>query len=164
MPHLNRFWPFLPLTDSKKGKIKNMIANTNTHKIHFDDCSAIGMIKPDHKLHVTGAECDNYSPCGWCHGPRDRILNTLLETTPTNIVSCPDPLVRCLLKENGCDACGSNFGDVKMYSHPGGATLPSIPGHWWIYFKCFECNSKSSFKLLPELLVLALMKEGRSEG
>jgi hypothetical protein len=137
-----------------------MIANTNTQKIHHDDCSAIGMIKPDHKLPVTGSDCDNYSPCGWCHGPRERILNALQNIKPLKIMVCPDPLVRCLLKDNGCGVCGSHIGDVKMYSHHGGIFIHTLPGRWWVYFKCSECSVESSFQLLPELLVKALLTEG----
>ena len=41
-----------------------LIGNSNTGRLHSLDCSAIDMMREDHKIPTDGA---GFTPCGWCH-------------------------------------------------------------------------------------------------
>ena len=41
-----------------------LIGNSNTGRLHSPECSAIDMMREDHKIPTDGA---NFTPCGWCH-------------------------------------------------------------------------------------------------
>ena len=41
-----------------------LIGNSNTGRLHSPECSAIDMMREDHKIPTDGAQ---FTPCGWCH-------------------------------------------------------------------------------------------------
>ena len=41
-----------------------LIGNSNTGRLHSPDCSAIDMMREDHKIPTNGG---HFTPCGWCH-------------------------------------------------------------------------------------------------
>lgn len=51
--------------------IQDYVANTNTHKFHYPDCSSVRDIKDSNKWYFTGDRQElidsGYDPCGRCH-------------------------------------------------------------------------------------------------
>jgi hypothetical protein len=125
-----------------------MIANSNTKKIHQDDCSFVRLILKEHKVTINNMEdAEEYSPCTWCYGPDERSLCGLESFT---VESCTDPMLRKLMTEAGCHACGSQLGDVRMYPHPDGIPVANWHGRWWVFFKCYECGVETSHRRVVE--------------
>ncbi len=113
-----------------------LIGNCNTGKLHSPRCSAIGMMKEDHKIPTDGG---HYTPCSWCHACYGTNyttdgMNNIKDSEDTEI--CIDKKVNQLFNQTGCLSCQSKNGLVKMFPYKHGVRLLGKQGHWWIYFEC----------------------------
>jgi len=116
----------------------HLIGNSNTGKLHYSDCSAIGMMREDHKIPTDG-DGGHFTPCGWCYPNgygtfMDHAQSTFEDPIGTEI--CMDPRINKLFNQVGCLTCGSRDGVVKMFPEDNGVRLLGKKGRWWIYFEC----------------------------
>ena len=113
-----------------------LIGNSNTGRLHSPECSAIDMMREDHKIPTDGAQ---FTPCGWCHAcGRTHSIATDQNNTedPEGTEICTDKKVNQLFHQTGCLSCQSKNGIVKMFPDKHGVRLLGRQGHWWIYFEC----------------------------
>lgn len=123
----------LPVQDNSN-HIGFLIGNSNTGRLHSPDCSAIDMMREDHKIPTDGP---GFTPCGWCHACGG-IINCGRHNSDDHegIEICTDKKVNELFHQTGCLSCGSKKGLVKMFPDKNGVRLLGRQGHWWIYFEC----------------------------
>lgn len=127
------------------------IYNKNHDRSHHHGCRAIGMMNYTKNAEETEEPLGH--TCGWCGapgGPRKypaRHQNQGLDPYIGERI-CNDPDLIKILQENGC-SCGSQTGDVRMYPHQAGITIPGEDGHWWVYFHCYECGHDTSISKVP---------------
>ncbi len=121
-----------------------LIGNSNTGRLHSLDCSAIDMMREDHKIPTDG---EGFTPCGWCHAcGKTSHLNTFQDKSkdPKGTEICRDKKVIQLFNQTGCLSCKSKKGIVKMYPNIHGVRLIGRNGHWWIYLEC-ECGYQTAW-------------------
>ena len=125
------------------GNGEYLIGNNNTGKLHSLDCSAIPMMREDHKIPTDGT---GFTPCSWCHACSGH--ETLFKKENKDfegIQICMDKRVIQLFKKAGCASCNSKKGIIKMFSDPHGVRLIGKEGHWWIYFECEKCGYQTAW-------------------
>jgi hypothetical protein len=91
-----------------------LIGNSNTGRLHSPECSAIDMMREDHKIPTDGAQ---FTPCGWCHACSGTCTHTDQNNTedPEGTEICRDKKVNQLFNQTGCLSCQSKNGVVKMF-------------------------------------------------
>lgn len=121
-----------------------LIGNSNTGRLHSLDCSAIDMMREDHKIPTDGA---GFTPCGWCHacGTTHQDIFQEANEDPEGTELCMDKRIIQLFKQTGCATCSSKKGIIKMFPDPHGVRLIGKQGHWWIYFECEECGYQTAW-------------------
>ena len=100
-----------------------LIGNSNTGRLHSPDCSAIDMMREDHKIPTEGG---HFTPCGWCHacgGENSFNTNPIPSEDPEGTEICIDKKVNQLFHQTGCLSCGSKDGVVKMFPDTHGVRL-----------------------------------------
>lgn len=113
-----------------------LIGNSNTGRLHSPECSAIDMMREDHKIPTDGG---HFTPCGWCHacgGTSYSEQGHRNTEDPEGTEISLDKKVNQLFNLTGCLSCGSKQGVVKMFPDTHSARLQGREGHWWIYFEC----------------------------
>jgi hypothetical protein len=122
-----------------------LIGNSNTGRLHSLDCSAIDMMREDHKIPTDG---DGFTPCGWCHACGGTSYSGQSHNTtedPEGTEICIDKKVNQLFHHTGCLSCRSKKGIVKMYPDIHGVRLIGRNGHWWIYLECDKCGYQTAW-------------------
>jgi hypothetical protein len=135
-----------------------LIGNNNTGRLHSPECSAIDMMREDHKIPTNGG---HFTPCGWCHACRsENSLNgdQSLSEDPEGTEICIDKKVNQLFHQTGCFSCGSKDGVVKMFPDTYGARLLGREGHWWIYFECVCGYQTAWWKAIQKLKTIRRKK------
>jgi hypothetical protein len=133
----------LPVQDDRRHK-GCLIGNSNTGKLHSSDCSAINMMREDHKIPTEGG---HFTPCGWCHACVGTSYNEQSHSNtedPEGTENCMDKKMNQLFNLTGCLSCGSKKGVVKMFPDTHGVRLLGREGHWWIYFEC-SCGYQTAW-------------------
>jgi hypothetical protein len=123
---------------------ESLIGNSNTGRLHSLDCSAIDMMREDHKIPTDGG---GFTPCGWCHacgGENSLNINPIPSEDPEGTEICIDKKVNQLFYQTECLSCGSKNGVVKMFPDTNGVRLLGRNGHWWIYFEC-DCGYQTAW-------------------
>lgn len=133
-------------------EFKQLIANTNTGKVHLQGCRAVDMMSEEHMWYTDTAA--GWSACSLCGAGPEPVVDTVLDDfrlddftveDPEVIVRCRDPEIRKLFQGFTCD-CGSHEGIVKMYEHPEGYRLTGKSGKWWLYIECSSCHHETSLR------------------
>ena len=122
----------------------SFIGNSNTGRLHSPGCSAIDMMKEDHKVPTNGG---HFTPCKWCHAAGPEHLNNPTQDYGEDhmgIEICRDPKINRLFQQVGCLTCGSKEGIVKMFPDENGARLLGKEGRWWIYLEC-SCGYQTAW-------------------